>query len=284
MPSADPRTSRPIPRAAVGDRPRAPGAGGDRGRGHPALLHRRRRACSTASAPTSGATGGRGQVLAPWPNRLGDGRYEFGGRAAQAAARRARAGNAIHGLVRWLPWRVEAHAQNVVVLALHRVPRPRATPSCSSCASSTGWVATGLTVSTTATNAGEVALPFGLGFHPYLAVGDGPGRHRRPPPAGRPSGWWSTTAALPTGEVRPVAGTEFDFTDGRPIGPTRLDTAFTGLQRDGDGPGLGLARRPRRASGRRPVGGRPLRLPHVLTPATPWATRAPGAEPSPSSR
>ncbi|HTZ08407.1 MAG TPA: hypothetical protein VMB72_05000, partial [Acidimicrobiales bacterium] len=28
---------------------------------------------------------GRGQVLAPWPNRLGDGAYAFEGRSAQAA-------------------------------------------------------------------------------------------------------------------------------------------------------------------------------------------------------
>ena len=36
--------------------------------------------------------------------------------------------------------------------------------------------------------------------------------------------------SLPTGETRPVAGTEYDFTGGRPIGPTRLDTAYTGLR------------------------------------------------------
>jgi aldose 1-epimerase len=39
---------------------------------------------------------------------------------------------------------------------------------------------------------------------------------------------------LPTGEVRAVAGTEYDFTAQRPIGPTRLDTAYTGLERGAD--------------------------------------------------
>jgi aldose 1-epimerase len=39
---------------------------------------------------------------------------------------------------------------------------------------------------------------------------------------------------LPTATA-PVAGTEFDFTEGRLIGVTRLDTAFTGLRRDSDG-------------------------------------------------
>ncbi len=32
-----------------------------------------------------------------------------------------------------------------------------------------------------------------------------------------------------------MAGTEFDFTEGRLIGVTRLDTGFTGLRRDADG-------------------------------------------------
>src|SRR5580658_8234301 len=43
------------------------------------------------------AQGGRGQVLAPWPNRLGDGRYEFAGRTSQAALDEPERGNAIHG-------------------------------------------------------------------------------------------------------------------------------------------------------------------------------------------
>jgi aldose 1-epimerase len=39
---------------------------------------------------------------------------------------------------------------------------------------------------------------------------------------------------LPTGSVA-VAGTEYGFTGGRPVGVTRLDTAFCDLARDGDG-------------------------------------------------
>src|SRR5271165_360316 len=74
--------------------------------------------------PREWSHGGRGQVLAPWPNRLGDGRYTFGGISAQAPLNEPEAGNAIHGLVRWMPWRVEAHAQNVVMLACTLFPTP----------------------------------------------------------------------------------------------------------------------------------------------------------------
>ena len=36
------------------------------------------------------STDGRGQVLAPWPNRLTDGRYQYGGRDCRGAAKRAK--------------------------------------------------------------------------------------------------------------------------------------------------------------------------------------------------
>src|SRR5262245_65527693 len=50
------------------------------------------------------STAGRGQVLAPWPNRLDAGRYSFEGREGRAGLDEPAMGNAIHGLVRWLRW------------------------------------------------------------------------------------------------------------------------------------------------------------------------------------
>ncbi|HLN16874.1 MAG TPA: aldose 1-epimerase family protein [Acidimicrobiales bacterium] len=176
---------------------------------------------------------GRGQVLAPWPNRLGDGRYEFGGQRIQAALNEPEHGNAIHGLVRWLPWRLEAHAQNVVSLRCSLYPTP-GYPFLLELRVEYRLARDGLVVTTTAANPGPATLPFGLGFHPYLKVGTDhidtavlrlPARARLVVD-GR---------GLPTGEVRPVAGTEFDFTTARAVGPTRMDTAFTALERDDDG-------------------------------------------------
>jgi len=176
---------------------------------------------------------GRGQVLAPWPNRLGDGRYEFSGRHAQAPLNEPTRGNAIHGLVRWLPWRLEAQAQNVVLLHCPVYPTP-AYPFRLDLRIEYRLGRHALAVTTTASNPGDVALPFGLGFHPYLTVGGGridaavltlPAERRLV----------LDDRGLPTGEDRPVEGTECDFRAGRAVGPTRLDTAFTGLARDADG-------------------------------------------------
>ena len=74
--------------------------------------------------PSEWSHGGRGQVLAPWPNRLGDGRYSFEGVESQAPINEPERGNAIHGLVRWMPWRMVGRAQNRVSMACELRPSP----------------------------------------------------------------------------------------------------------------------------------------------------------------
>ena len=50
------------------------------------------------------ASGGRGQLLVPWPNRIRDGAYSFGGRSLQLPLTEPSRHNASHGLVRWVAW------------------------------------------------------------------------------------------------------------------------------------------------------------------------------------
>src|ERR1700744_4248184 len=45
--------------------------------------------------------GAAGQLLAPWPNRVDHGRYDFGGASYQLDLSEPKNGNAIHGLTRW---------------------------------------------------------------------------------------------------------------------------------------------------------------------------------------
>jgi len=190
---------------------------------------------------------GRGQVLAPWPNRLADGRYEFNGVRAQAALDEPERHNAIHGLVRWLPWTLQTRHQNQLSLRLQVHPVP-------------GYPWTllleleyhlgrdGLTVTTRARNLEDAPIPFGLGFHPYLTAGpetvDGailqlPARDTLE----------LDERGLPTGELSAVAGTERDFTTARFVGPLVLDTAFTTLQRDSEGKAWATLDAPGGASG-----------------------------------
>lgn len=190
------------------------------------------RAVVAGFGPDQWSHGGRGQVLAPWPNRLGDGAYAFEGVAAQAPINELGTNTAIHGLVRWMPWRMTGRAQNRVGLGCDLRPSP-AYPFALRLEIEYRLGRDGLTVTTDARNIGDGDLPFGLGFHPYLTVGTATvDQIRLRLPAERRL--VTDARGLPTGSV-PVGGTEFDFAAGRPVGVTRLDTAYGDLVRDADG-------------------------------------------------
>src|SRR5687767_10180858 len=48
----------------------------------------------------------RGATLAPWPNRVVDGTYSFGGVDHQLALTEPARGHALHGLLAWTDWSV----------------------------------------------------------------------------------------------------------------------------------------------------------------------------------
>ena len=177
------------------------------------------------------SSAGRGQVLAPWPNRLDGGRYEFDGRPGAAAIDEPELGNAIHGLVRWLPWLLASKGDDGVALECVLHPQP-AYPWRLELGLEYRLAEDGLQVAARATNGSAEPAPFGIGFHPYLTMGLPVDDARLTIPASRRL--TTDQRALPAGE-EDVAGTEFDFTPGRPVGATRLDTCFTGLARGSDG-------------------------------------------------
>jgi len=174
---------------------------------------------------------GRGQVLAPWPNRLGDGRYRYEGRDGRAALDEPDRHNAIHGLVRWMPWHVVSRAQNVLTLGCSLHPQP-GYPWRLELVNEYRLGRDGLTVSTSATNLDRAPAPFGIGFHPYLTLSTPIDSTSLAIPARRRL--VTDERGLPT-TTSSVTGSEFDFTAPRWIGDTTLDTAFTDFRRDPDG-------------------------------------------------
>jgi aldose 1-epimerase len=178
------------------------------------------------------SSSGRGQVLLPWPNRLQDGEYEFDGRQHQLDLTEPEEHNAIHGLVRWSPWRVAEREPHRVAMehALH--PQP-GYPFSLELRLEYALSDRGLEVRTTATNVGRDACPYGAGAHPYLTVGtdtvDPVELH-----APGATMLQSDDRGLPVGR-EPVDGTAHDFRRPRLIGSTVLDNCFTDLERREDG-------------------------------------------------
>lgn len=176
------------------------------------------------------ASGGRGQLLMPWPNRIEDGQYSFGGQEHQLALTEPKRHNASHGLARWATWTLEEHTTNSVSFVL-RISAQKGYPWTVDLHVLHDLSAEGLTVTQTATNMSASPAPYACGAHPYLAVGDGPvdGWELTLPAARR--SLVSPDRLLPVGSES-VAGTPFDFRAARSIGDTVFDTAFTDLTRD----------------------------------------------------
>jgi aldose 1-epimerase len=178
------------------------------------------------------ATAGRGQVLAPWPNRLRDGSYEFDGRRHELPLNEPARGNAIHGLVRWAAWRPQTHESHRVVLEHILHPQP-GYPFSLQLRIEYALSPSGLEVRTTATNVGASACPYGSGAHPYLTLGtESVDELRLRLPAG--TALRADDRGIPIDTV-PVAATELDFRAGRTLHGRKLDHGFTDLERGADG-------------------------------------------------
>ncbi len=185
-------------------------------------------------------SGGRGQVLAPWPNRLADGSYRWLGVEGAAAWDEPERRNAIHGLVRWLRWRGEQHSRSAVTMSTRIEPQPGypwrvelavryelGTGTGSQTEDGGGAGSAALTLEVTASNRSATAAPFGIGFHPYVFAGELLADSCEMELAAS-TRLLTDERGLPVGTTD-VRGTEYDFSSPRRVGTTRLDDCLTGL-------------------------------------------------------
>jgi len=175
----------------------------------------------------------RGALLAPWPNRIVDGAYDEAGETLQLPLNEVERGHALHGLVGWAEWRVESSEPHRASLVTELAPSDgypwrlalRATYELGDA---------GLTTTVEATNVGDGEAPYGVAPHPYLVAGEG-----------RVDDWALTLPAdsylevtddrlVPTGVHGVTEREGFDFREGRVVGETFVDHAFTELARTGD--------------------------------------------------
>ncbi|WP_137295038.1 aldose 1-epimerase family protein [Nocardioides dongxiaopingii] len=191
------------------------------------------------------SSGGRGQLLVPWPNRIRDGRYSFGGHDLQLPLTEPKRHHASHGLARWVAWSLEEHTASSVTLR-YRLMAQSGYPWTLDLHVVHDLSADGLTVTQSATNLAATPAPYASGAHPYLTVGDGPVDDWE---LTLPAATRSVTddALIPVGR-EPVGGTAHDFRTPRRLGDLELNTAFTDLERDGRGEATVVLRDP--ATGR----------------------------------
>ncbi|GAA3179769.1 aldose-1-epimerase [Blastococcus jejuensis] len=180
--------------------------------------------------PGAVPSGRRGGVLLPWPNRIRDGRWTWQGRELQLDVASVAKPTAIHGLVSWQPWQVlDATDDRVTVGTV--VEKRSGYPFRLAAAIDYELSAERLTSTVRVRNVGDAAAPFGVGLHPYLAVGATADGDIDVADLDVPARTLLVVddAGLPTGERRP-----FDGALGQ-IGERVLDDPLTDLTRDVDG-------------------------------------------------
>lgn len=185
---------------------------------------------------TAMPTSARGQILAPWPNRIRDGRYRFGGEQHVLPITERATGTASHGLVRWTPFAVTE--RDDAALVVHRTIHPRpGYPFIVEVRLAWSLDDDGLRCAVTLSNVGATAAPVGFGAHPYLALGGAAADAVSVEvPADRVV-LVDERDKIPQATVE-VTGTPFDLRAAPKLGAVDLpeiDHAYTGLGRGPDG-------------------------------------------------
>ena len=178
----------------------------------------------------------RGATLAPWPNRVVDGRYTFEGTEQQLPLTEPSRGHALHGLAAWLDFAAVDRSGSSVTFAA-TIEAQAGYPHRVEVVVEFILDEEGLHTAVTGTNTGPGRAPWGTGPHPYLVAGDG-----------RVDDWTLTLPAatvltvtedrlIPSGtaDVASESGGVFDFRTPRVIGDTFIDHAFTDVDRDASG-------------------------------------------------
>ncbi|GAA3703319.1 aldose 1-epimerase family protein [Arthrobacter ginkgonis] len=176
--------------------------------------------------------GGSGILMAPWGNRVRDGKWLLDGKVQQLDLTEPSRGNASHGLLRNTGYAVASAAPDAVTLAGEIFPQhgfPFRMRHTATYALDAGGH---LSVRQELANLGRATAPAAFGAHPYLRVGDVPvedlvltvrGQRRLV----------ADERLIPVGEEA-VSG-DTDFRGGKRVGDVRVDVAITELEAGPDG-------------------------------------------------
>ncbi len=174
--------------------------------------------------------GSMGDILFPWPGRVENCRYNFGGTSYILSGARVKDGHANHGFVKAVPWQIVDRSENSAGLRFILTKAeygPKGFPFDLSITVSYKLDDSGLTCVTEVLNNGDTPAPFGLGFHPYYAPGFSKVEDMSLQIAAKKLVEFDT-GLKPTGRLlKPMGG--LDFSRRRKIGRQVIDNCYTDL-------------------------------------------------------
>lgn len=166
-----------------------------------------------------------GKILAPWPNRIKDGKYSFNKKDYQLPVNEVSKNNSLHGLVANCHWEVILQDQSKVILQ-HLLNQPDIYPGKLQLQVSYEIIEQGVEISVLSENVGDISAPYGVSIHTYLVAGALVKNNE-------------LLLQLPTDQflevdaerllpikLQPVTGTNFDFISLKKISDLFIDHAF----------------------------------------------------------
>ncbi|WP_020671068.1 aldose 1-epimerase family protein [Amycolatopsis nigrescens] len=182
--------------------------------------------------PEEMGEGYQGKTILPWCNRIDHGRYTFEGEEYSVPINEPDRDTALHGLLSFTEWEPVRERRDSVVLGVQQHPH-YGYPFHLRFRIEFALDSHGLSCTLTAHNIGTGPAPYGTANHTYIKAASGTidtiGLE-----LGASTYYLVNDRLIPTGTA-PVAGTPYDFRTAKPIGATKMDTAFKDLRRGPDG-------------------------------------------------
>lgn len=168
-----------------------------------------------------------GKTLLPWPNRITNGKYTYGGQSYEVPINEHACNAALHGLGTWLDWTVAAQSADSVTFTTTIAASPGYPWTIEASVIYTLDAKFGLEVTIRARNLSKTTAPYGVSSHPYLTC------NRKPidecvlsVPAGKVL---TVDENLKPVEVQNVDEAKLDYRVARSIAGQQIDHAFTEL-------------------------------------------------------
>ena len=111
-----------------------------------------------------------GSVLAPWPNRIRDGKYTFNNENFVLPINEVVIINALHGLVAQVDWQITNSSESLVELD-YLLNCPKIYPGKLHLKATYKLIYDYIDISIVAVNVGDKAAPYGVSIHTYLVAG-----------------------------------------------------------------------------------------------------------------
>ena len=166
---------------------------------------------------------GAGIVMAPWPNRIDSGKWNYGGQKQQLAITDTEFYNASHGLLTATPYAVASRTDSSITLTA-TIFAQAGYPFVIETAVTYSLTANGLETTHTLINRGSQPAPVAVGSHAYYKIGDVATSDLILSNSAK-TVYTNDARLLPNGSVD-VFG-DFDLREGRRVGDVTLDDCFT---------------------------------------------------------